>query len=173
MYKLKNYSNKLFIKISNFDIFRKNKMQYPIGFYFSTQQELKKEGVNPAKQNQEELKPEAFVPFEKLTPEKMIEIKKKNLKETYYYFGNEKNKLAEKKYNVMDFYSKKLRRDYVRSGEIDSHKHIIPVKRLRDKSDTIETLNKKKEIAAVIEGRDEFQDIDIVLDKSFTDKLKK
>lgn len=161
-------NTKLFTNNNN-NLFKLN-FQY----FFSTQQVAQKDSGTAANNaKSDELKPEPFVPLEKLTYDKIFDQKRKNLKETYYYFGNEKAKLAEKKYNVMEFYSKKLRRDYIRSGELDSHQHVIPVKRLRTKADTIESLRRNREIAAVIEGREEFPDIDIVLDKKFTDKLQK
>lgn len=140
---------------------------------FATQQVAQKDSETAAKPKEEELKPEPFIPLEKMSISKIFEAKKKGLKETYYYFGSEKAKLAEKNFNVMEFYSKKLRRDYIRSGELESHKHVIPVKRLRTKADTIESLRKNREMAAVIEGREEFPDVDIVLDRKFVDKLQK
>jgi len=139
---------------------------------FSTQQVAQKDSGAAAKPKEEELKPEPFIPLEKMPINKIIETKRKGLKETYYYFGSEKAKLAEKKYNVIEFYSKKLRRDYIRAGELDSHKHVIPVKRLRTKADTIESLRKSREMAAVIEGREEFPDVNIVIDRRFVDKLQ-
>jgi len=145
----------------------------PTSMNFSTQQTVQKDSGAPAKLKDEELKPEPFIPLEQMNVSKILETKRKGLKETYYYFGSEKAKLAEKKYNVMEFFSKKLRRDYIRGGELDSNKYIIPVKRLRKKADTIEALRKTQEMAAVIEGREDFPDIDIVIDRRFVDKLQK
>lgn len=145
----------------------------PLSKYFSTQAAPKNENKTPEKKNEDELKPEPFIPLEKMSIGKIMETRRNNLKETYYYFGSEKKKMAEKNYNVMEFFSKKLRRDYIRIGEIDSHKHIIPVKRLRTKADTIQALKKNREFPAVIEGREEFPDVDLVIDRKFIDNLQK
>lgn len=164
-----NLQNLLTTNKNNFSLFK----LIPLAMNFSTQQVAQKDSGAAAKPKEEELKPAPFIPLEQMKPRKILDTKRKNLKETYYYFGNEKAKFAEKEYNVMEFYAKKLRRDYIRSGEIESDKHIIPVKRLRSKYDTIERLKKNHEMPAVIEGRDEFPDIDIVIDRKFVDKLQK
>ncbi len=177
MIKFTNLNKILKINLNNFNgkvLFNNNLFKLNSHFNFGTQQVSQKNvGAPPSKIQNEEIKPEPFIPLEKMTIDKIFDQKKKNLKETYYYFGNEKAKLSEKKYNVMEFFSKKLRRDYIRSGELDSHKYIIPVKRIRTKYDTIHSLTKNREIAAVIEGREEFPDVHIVLDKKFSDKLQK
>jgi len=174
MLKFLKLNSKFFKNIHLLNCINKNNLSTnSLCHFFSTQEMNKKENITPSKIKEKELKPEPFIPFEKLTISKLIDKKKKNLKETYYYFGNEKAKLAEKKYNVMEFFSKKLRREYIRNGELDSHKHIIPVKRLRTKMETLDFLKKRNEMAAVIEGREEFPDINIVLDRRFVDKLQK
>lgn len=43
-------------------------------------------------------------------------------------------------------------------------KVVVPAKRIRSLDDHIVKLWKNHEVAAVIEGRDEFDDIDVVLD---------
>ena len=102
----------------NFFIQNKLNKFFP-SFNFATQVGKKEEDPK-LKTKHEELKPEPFVPFEKFSKKHVINKKKENLKETYFYFGNEKMKFAEKNYNVMEFYSKGLRREYIKSGEIDS-----------------------------------------------------
>lgn len=178
MFKFTNINKLLNIsghKSLNFLTNKNNVFRFsPLAMKFATQQQAaQKDSGAAAKPKEEELKPEPFIPLEKMRIDKIFETKRKGLKETYYYFGSEKAKMAEKNYNVMEFYSKKLRRDYIRSGELESHKHVIPVKRLRTKADTIESLRKNREIAAVIEGREEFPDVDVVIDRQFVDKLQK
>jgi hypothetical protein len=60
---------------------------------------------------------------------------------------------------------------WIQGGDMNSHKHVIPIKRLRERKDTLFGLYKKGEIAAVIEGREEYPDMDIVLDRNLTSRL--
>ena len=153
-------------------IFTNNTINKFVKFNFANQPQVNKKPNQPLNSKEEELKPEPFIPIEKMSSQKIQELSEKNVRNTFYYHGNDSQRNAEKKYNVMEFYSKKLRRDYIRSGEIDSHKFEIKVKRIRTKEDTIQKLDKNRETAAIIEGREEFPDIDIVIDKSLLVKLK-
>jgi hypothetical protein len=71
----------------------------------------------------------------------------------------------------MEFIAKNLRRMWIQSGDFSTNKHIIPVKRLRTKDDTLFHVLKNGEIAAVLEGREEFPDLHVILDKKFTRRL--
>jgi len=73
----------------------------------------------------------------------------------------------------MEFVAKNIRRMWIQSGDFSTNKHILPIKRLRTKDDTLFQLLKNGEIAAVIEGREEFPDFHFILDKKFTKKLDK
>ena len=153
-------------------LFFKNQLNKFPKFNFDNQPQANKNPTPPKNIQEEELKPEPFIPFESLSEQQLKELSEKNKRNTFYYFGNDSQRAAEKKYNIMEFYSKKLRRDYIRSGEINSHKLIIKVKRLRTKEDTIQKLDKNRECAALIQGREEFPDIDVVIDKHLLVKLK-
>jgi hypothetical protein len=175
---MKNFIN---IHIYNFSKFKNISLNNQFNkfpkFNFANQpQTNKKPNANAAPGNntniqEEELKPEPFTPFEKMTDKQISDLLEKNKRDAYYYFGNDKQRLSEKKYNMMEFYSKKLRRDYIRYGEVSSHKFIIKVKRMRTKEDTIEKLDKNRECAVLIQGREEFPDIDVVIDKHLLVKL--
>jgi hypothetical protein len=67
--------------------------------------------------------------------------------------------------------AKNLRRMWLQSGDFSTNKHVIPVKRVRNKEDTLFNLLKNGEIAAVIEGREEFPDFHFILDKKHTRRL--
>ena len=171
---------KNFINIHNFsrfkNIFFNNQFLNKYSkFNFSNQPQINKKPNIPPGNNtniqQEELKPEPFIPFESMSDRQITELLEKNKRDTYYYFGNDKQRLAEKKYNIMEFYSKKLRRDYIKSGELSPHKFVIKVKRMRTKEDTIQRLDKNRECAVLIQGREEFPDIDVVIDKHKLVKL--
>lgn len=71
----------------------------------------------------------------------------------------------------MEFVAKNIRRMWIQSGDFSTNKHIIPVKRDRTKDDTLFNLLKHGEIAAVIEGREEFPDMHIILDKKYTRRI--
>ena len=167
---MKNFTN--FNKFKQ--LFSYNQLNKFPKFNFANAPDTTNKKSTPQKNPQEnaELKPEPFIPFETMSDKQISELSQKNSRNTFYYFGNSSQRNAEKKYNVMEFYSKKLRRDYIRAGEFSSNKHVIKVKRLRKKEDTIENLDKKKEVAALIQGREEFDDINIVLDKNLVVKLK-
>lgn len=164
---------KNFTKFNKFkQIFSSQLNKFP-KFNFANQPQANSKKSNPPKNTEEvELKPEPFIPFEQMSDKQIRVLSEKNIKTTYYYYGNHSQRNAEKKYNVMEFYSKKLRRDYIRNGEFSSNKHVIKVKRLRKNEDTIERLDKNKECAALIQGREEFPDIDVVIDRNLLVKLK-
>lgn len=62
----------------------------------------------------------------------------------------------------IEVYAKKLRDMYFREGVLPEYKTYLEANRLRQPEDTIERLIENKEIAAVIEARDEFEDVDLV-----------
>ena len=103
----------------------------------------------------------------------LIEKLKQDRKEIYYYSGSVDRHIENKKFNKTEFLAKKLRHNWIQGGDINTHKHVIPIKRLRDRKDTMFGLLKNKEIAAVIEGREEFPALDFVLDKGLSSRLER
>jgi hypothetical protein len=62
----------------------------------------------------------------------------------------------------IEIYARKLREAYFREGTIPEFKYYMEANRLRQPTDSIEKLVADKEVAAVIEARDEFEDVDLV-----------
>ncbi len=60
---------------------------------------------------------------------------------------------------------------WIRSGDFTTHKHIIPIDRLRTNKDGLFKLMQQGELAGIIEGREEFPDIDFVVKKNYTRRL--
>ncbi len=65
----------------------------------------------------------------------------------------------------MEFAAKKLREQYIRDGSFPDVKIIFDPVRERQQDDTLEKLHSEKLVAAVINKRDEFNDIDLVMPK--------
>jgi hypothetical protein len=65
--------------------------------------------------------------------------------------------------NQFEFYAKKMREQYLREGVLPSYSPTLPISRERKPEDLIEKLLANQEVACVIEGRDEFEDIDLVM----------
>lgn len=107
---------------------------------------------------------------------KTEEIMKKLMdfkREVFYQHGGLKKYELSKIYNKNEFVAKSMRSWYFMSGDMNTHKHIIPIKRLRSKKETLMQLHKNGEIAAVIEGREEFPDFEIVLDRQYIKHLNR
>lgn len=62
----------------------------------------------------------------------------------------------------IEFYAKKMREQYIRDGMWPETKIFLDAKRARQPNDTLQNLMANKEVAAVINGRDEFDDLDLV-----------
>ena len=60
---------------------------------------------------------------------------------------------------------------WIRSGDVGNQKHVIPVKRLRTKDEGLFKLLNQGEIAGVIEGREEFPDVNFVVDRNYIKRL--
>jgi hypothetical protein len=132
-------------------------------FYFSD----KKSVQNPA-----ENKVHEFVNFHDKTPKQLEEFKRNAESEIFYNYGSKKRALGSQMFNKTEFLAKKLRHGWFKLGDLyHSHKHVIPVKRLRTKADTMFGLLKQGDIACVLEGREEFDEIHFVLDKKYTKHL--
>ncbi len=67
-------------------------------------------------------------------------------------------------YTLIDLLSKHYRKFNLEQPLAEFRKVTMPAKRLRSIDDHISTMIKKHEVAAVINGREEFNDIDIVFD---------
>jgi hypothetical protein len=112
-----------------------------------------------------------YKPFEKFTIKDMNDRMEDFKKESYYYYGSMKRRAAPKRFNKTEFFAKQLRQMWIRSGDFSLNKHVIEIKRLRKREDTIFGLLKQGEMAAVIEGREEFPEINFVVDKKFSKHL--
>jgi hypothetical protein len=113
-----------------------------------------------------------FVKVDDRTPKQLQDMAKNANNEMLYHYGSLKRSTESQKYNKMEFVAKKMRHAWFRAGDVyHSHKHIIPVKRLRTKEDTIFKLLEKGEIACVLQGREEFDELHFVLDKKYTKHL--
>lgn len=60
---------------------------------------------------------------------------------------------------------------WIRSGDLNNQKHVIPIKRLRTRQEGLFKLLQNGEIAGVIEGREEFPEINFVVDKNYIKRL--
>jgi len=64
---------------------------------------------------------------------------------------------------MLDLYTKRLRKIVLDRTILQKNKLIVPTVRLRQEDDTLEKLRNSKLCAAVINARDEFEDVDFVL----------
>lgn len=76
--------------------------------------------------------------------------------------GAHRDHVAPKLTSRIDLYAKKLRDYYLREGLIMESKIFIDYERLRQPEDTMERLYESQLIAGIVEGRDEFADLDLV-----------
>lgn len=113
-----------------------------------------------------------FKPFEEFTKEEIQEKISLHKKEVYNYYGSMTRVTQSKDFNKTEFAAKKLRQMWIRAGDLSTHKHVIPIKRLRTREEGLFKLLKQGELAGVIEGREEFPDIDFVVDKSYVKRLE-
>ncbi len=103
-----------------------------------------------------------------MTKKEIGERVRESRKELFYYFGSDSKQYAAKTFAKAEFTAKKLRQSWIRSGDMTTHKHVIPIKRMRTREDGLFKLMKEGDLAGVIEGREEFPDIDFVIDKKYT-----
>jgi hypothetical protein len=112
-----------------------------------------------------------YKPIEEMTKEDLADRLRDNRRELYYYYGSSKRSEQSKLFNKTEFAAKKLRQMWFRAGDLSSHKHIIPIKRLRTRDEGLFKLMNQGELAGVIEGREEFADVDFVVDKQYIKRL--
>jgi hypothetical protein len=62
----------------------------------------------------------------------------------------------------MEFVAKKMREQYIREGIWPTSKIFLDPLRNRAPDDTLQNCHAKQEVAAVIQGREEFDDMDLV-----------
>jgi hypothetical protein len=125
--------------------------------------------VEPVKND---IKTPEFVNFHNKTPKHHEELQKMADSEIMFNYGSHKQSVTSQVYNKFEFQAKALRHGWFRLGTLyHSHKHVIPVKRLRTKEDTLFKLLKQGEIACCLQGREEFDEIHFVLDKKWTKHL--
>ena len=77
--------------------------------------------------------------------------------------GTSKQKVEFKLDPQFQVLAKMLRNQYLHDGAYATEKSYLNIVRMRQKDDTYENLKKQGLIPAVIERRDEFEDVDIVL----------
>ena len=112
-----------------------------------------------------------FKPVEEFTNEDLLERLKEHREETFYHYGTFKRAEETKIFNKTEFAAKKLRQMWIRSGDLNNQKHVIPIKRLRTRQEGLFKLLQNGEIAGVIEGREEFSEINFVVDKNYIKRL--
>jgi hypothetical protein len=138
----------------------KGKYFYIKNIFYCTAKEG--EGVNSAN----------FKPVEEFTQEDLLERLKEHREETFYHYGTFKRAEETKIFNKTEFAAKKLRQMWIRSGDLNNQKHVIPIKRLRTREEGLFKLLQQGEIAGVIQGREEFSEINFVVDKNYIKRLE-
>jgi hypothetical protein len=98
----------------------------------------------------------------------VIDSKQENI----YYYGSSKRKENQRKYAQTEFLARRMRQSYLQSGDFSTNKHMIPIKRLRKEGESLFKLMQNGELAGVIEGREEFDDINFVVDKTYVKHLE-
>lgn len=106
-------------------------------------------------------------------PKEVMDNLVQTAKEMHSHYGAPKKLFESRAGNKMEFWAKKTRQMYLLAGCFQSQKHIIPVKRIRHPDDTMEKLRKNKEIACVVEGREEFKDFNFVVDLNLVNNIDK
>ena len=86
-------------------------------------------------------------------------------KELHEHYGSRNHLFQSRAGNKMEFWAKKTRQMYLLEGCFQAQKHTIPVLRLRNPDDSLSQLRLKNEIACVVEGREEFPDLNFVAEK--------
>ncbi len=113
-----------------------------------------------------------YKPYEELTMKDRTERLSLSKKEIEDNYGSLVRAQQSKIFNKQEFDAKKRRQHWFRAGDVyHSHKHIIPVKRMRTKDDTLFGLLKNGDIACVLEGREEFEELHFVVDKKYIKHL--
>jgi hypothetical protein len=93
-------------------------------------------------------------------------------KEIFDKYGSVVRAQQSKIFNKQEFDAKKRRQHWFRAGDVyHTQKHILPVKRIRTKDEPLFNLLANGEIACVLQGREEFEEIHFVLDKRHTKHL--
>lgn len=87
--------------------------------------------------------------------------------------GPHRDVLIPKLAGRMEIYAKKLRETYIREGIIPDDKIYIDTLRKREPEDTIEKCVTNKTIASVIEGREEFPELDLIFPWSVPHLIKR
>lgn len=124
-----------------------------------------------AKQEKEVAASTPFKPLEEFSREDLKDRLRDFRKETYYNRGSIDRLLENKTFNKTEFMAKKMRHMWLQAGDFSTNKHVIPVKRLRERKDTLFGLLKNGEIAGLLEGREEFPDFHFVIDRHLTKRL--
>lgn len=86
--------------------------------------------------------------------------------------GNDRHMIMQKQKSTTHVFFKKIREMYHRSM-MQPKRGLIYAKRLRVGDESCVDLNRNKEVAAVIRGREECEEVDFVLDRRIVYMLKK
>jgi hypothetical protein len=114
-----------------------------------------------------------FMKYNDKTPKQHEEFLKKAKSDILYNYGSMRRADASATFNKVEFLAKRMRHAWFKLGDVyHSHKHVIPVKRLRTKEETLFKLLSQGEIACTLQGREEFDEIHFVLDKKYAKHLE-
>ncbi len=106
-------------------------------------------------------------------PKEVMESIVQTAKEMHGHYGAPKKLFESRAGNKMEFWAKKTRQMYLLGGCFQSQKHIIPAKRIRHPDETMDLLRKNREIACVVESREEFKEFNFVTDLYLVNKIDK
>ena len=87
-------------------------------------------------------------------------------KELHEHYGSRNKLFQTRAGNKMEFWAKKTRQMYLLEGSFQGQKHIIPLLRLRNPDDSLSRLRLANEVACVIQGREEYPDLNFVVEKT-------
>ena len=174
-------------KNTNFNI---NNLIKTVYFNFSKQNQTKPTKTEPVKTNNVENasniitnkdalfysfnvnRPE-FKLYENLNSEDQKLAEKKRNKEIDNYYGGTQYLNLWKKGADYEFLAKRKRRVYLNSGYQSEHPVVIPVKRIRNnKDDYVDLVRRKHEIVAVINPRDDFPEVQLVIDLKYVKRIE-
>ncbi len=105
-----------------------------------------------------------YIPIEKQTKKQRIQARAKKRAEKYYYYGNKHFRDPTKLYPVWEAYAKKKRLGYLNSTYLPTKDFNMKVKRYRSCHESILDLTSKGEVAVSIAGREEFPELNFILD---------
>eukprot|EP00340_Litonotus_pictus_P012233 CAMPEP_0170534374 /NCGR_PEP_ID=MMETSP0209-20121228/90776_1 /TAXON_ID=665100 ORGANISM="Litonotus pictus, Strain P1" /NCGR_SAMPLE_ID=MMETSP0209 /ASSEMBLY_ACC=CAM_ASM_000301 /LENGTH=384 /DNA_ID=CAMNT_0010833661 /DNA_START=171 /DNA_END=1325 /DNA_ORIENTATION=- len=112
-----------------------------------------------------------YVPLEEKTKEQKEADSLRFEREVMGFYGSEKYFDQLKVQGAWESHAKQLRREYLNMNFRQEKEYTIPVKRIRTEKDDVLTLRKKGEVAICIFGREEYKELNIVVDRKWPDRL--